>query len=47
MEKIQPQLRTIKDREIAQALQVSKPYAALIRAGNRRPHPKNGRRWQR
>jgi hypothetical protein len=43
VQKIQPQLRTIKVREISQAMQVSKPYAALIRAGRRRPHP---RHWQ-
>ena len=43
MRKIQLRLRTIKVREIAQALQVSKPYAALIRAGRRRPHP---RHWE-
>ncbi len=43
VQKIQPQLRAIKVREIAQALKVSKPYAALIRAGRRRPHP---RHWQ-
>ena len=40
---IQPRLTTIKVREIAQTLQVSKPYAAFIRAGRRRPHP---RHWQ-
>lgn len=43
VQKIQPQLRAIKVREIAQALQVSRPYAALVRAGHRRPHP---RHWQ-
>jgi hypothetical protein len=42
-QEIQPRLRTVKVREIAQALQVSKPYAAFIRAGRRRPHP---RHWQ-
>ena len=42
-QKIQPRLRTVKVREIAQALQVSKPYAAFIRAGRRRPHP---RHWE-
>ena len=41
-QKIQPRLRTVKVKEIAEAMQVSKPYAALIRAG-RRPHP---RHWQ-
>jgi CRISPR-associated endonuclease Cas1 len=43
VQKIQPQLRTVKVREIAQAMQVSQPYAALIRSGRRRPHP---RHWQ-
>jgi hypothetical protein len=40
-QKIQPRLLTIKVKEIAQAMQVSKPYAALIRAGRRRPHPRH------
>jgi len=40
---IQPRLRTIKVREIAQALGLSRPYTALIRAGRRRAHP---RHWQ-
>jgi hypothetical protein len=43
VQEIQPRLSTVKVREIAQALQVSKPYAAFIRAGRRRPHP---RHWQ-
>lgn len=43
VQKVQPQLRTVKVREIAQRLQLSIPYAALIRAGRRRPHP---RHWQ-
>jgi hypothetical protein len=42
-QKIQPQLRTVKIREIAHALQVSQPYAAFIRSGRRRPHP---RHWE-
>jgi hypothetical protein len=42
-QKIQPQLRTMKVREIAEALQISQPYAAFIRSGRRRPHP---RHWQ-
>jgi hypothetical protein len=42
-QKVQPRLRAIKVKEIAQAMQVSKPYAALIRAGHRHPHP---RHWQ-
>jgi len=41
--KIQPQLRTIKVREISETMHVSKPYAALVRSGRRRPHP---RHWQ-
>jgi hypothetical protein len=32
---------TLKVREISEALHVSKPYAALVRAGRRRPHPKH------
>ncbi len=43
VQKIQPQLKTVRVREIAQAMQVSQPYAALIRSGRRRPHP---RHWQ-
>jgi CRISPR-associated protein Cas1 len=43
VQKIQPRLRTLKVREIAQAMQVSKPYAAFIRSGRRHPHP---RHWQ-
>ena len=42
-QKIQPQLRTLKIREIAQAIEVSGPYAAHIRSGRRRPHP---RHWE-
>jgi len=41
--KIQPQLRTIKVREISETMHVSKSYAALVRSGRRRPHP---RHWQ-
>jgi len=44
VQKIQPQLRRVKVREIAQALQVSQPYAAFIRSGRRRPHPRHWRR---
>jgi hypothetical protein len=40
---IQPKLRTLKVREIAEALHLSQQYAALIRAGRRRPHP---RHWE-
>ena len=43
LEKILPRLRTIKVWQIAEDLQVSQPYAALIRAGRRRPHP---RHWE-
>jgi CRISPR-associated endonuclease Cas1 len=43
VQRIQPQLRTKKVREIAEALKVSQPYAAFIRSGRRRPHP---RHWQ-
>jgi CRISPR-associated endonuclease Cas1 len=43
VQRIQPRLRTIKVREISEAMHVSKPYAALIRAGRRRPHP---RHWE-
>jgi CRISPR-associated endonuclease Cas1 len=43
VQKVQPQLRTVKVREIAQAMKVSQPYAAFIRSGRRRPHP---RHWQ-
>jgi len=43
VQKIQPQLRALKIREIAQAMKVSQPYAAFIRTGRRRPHP---RHWE-
>ena len=43
IQKIQPQLKTLKVREVAAAMQVSRPYAAFIRRGRRRPHP---RHWQ-
>ena len=43
LQKIQPRLRTIKIREISEAMHVSKPYAAQVRAGRRRPYP---RHWQ-
>jgi hypothetical protein len=43
VQKIQPRLRTIKVREISEAMRVSKPYASQVRAGRRRPHP---RHWQ-
>ena len=43
LQTIQPLLRAKKVREIAEAMQVSKPYAAFIRSGRRRPHP---RHWE-
>jgi CRISPR-associated endonuclease Cas1 len=43
VQKVQPKLRAIKVREIAKAIQISQPYAAFIRSGRRRPHP---RHWQ-
>jgi CRISPR-associated endonuclease Cas1 len=42
-QRIQPRLRTVTIPAIAAALGVSEPYAADIRAGRRRPHP---RHWQ-
>ena len=41
LQRIQPLLREKKVREIAEAMQVSQPYAAFIRSGRRRPHPRN------
>jgi hypothetical protein len=43
VQKIQPQLSMVKVRELAETLGVSQPYAAFIRSGRRRPHP---RHWQ-
>jgi len=43
VEQIQPLLRGKKVREIAEAMQVSKPYAAFVRSGRRRPHPRHWR----
>src|SRR5215469_5805846 len=43
VEQIQPLLRGKKVREIAAVMQVSQPYAAFVRSGRRRPHP---RHWQ-
>jgi hypothetical protein len=43
VQRIQPLLKHKKIREIAEAMQVSEPYAALVRSGRRRPHP---RHWQ-
>jgi CRISPR-associated endonuclease Cas1 len=43
VEQIQPRLRGKKASEIAEAMQVSQPYAAFVRSGRRRPHP---RHWQ-
>ena len=42
-EKVKPHLASASISEIARALDVSYPYAAAIRAGRRRPHP---RHWQ-
>jgi hypothetical protein len=39
--KIQPRLKAVKVREISEALKVTQPYAALIRAGRRQPHPRH------
>lgn len=41
LQKIQPLLRAKKVREIAEAMQVSKPYAGFVRSGKRRPHPRH------
>jgi hypothetical protein len=41
LQKIQPELRRVKVREIAEAMQVSHPYASDIRSGRRRPHPRH------
>jgi CRISPR-associated endonuclease Cas1 len=43
VQRIQPQLRTKKVKEIAEAMRVSKPYASFVRSGRRRPHP---RHWE-
>jgi hypothetical protein len=43
VQKIQPELGRFNVRQIAEALQVSQPYAAFIRSGRRRPHR---RHWQ-
>jgi hypothetical protein len=43
VEQIQPLLRDKKVRDITEVMRVSKPYAAFIRSGRRRPHP---RHWQ-
>jgi len=42
VQRIQPRLRTIRVRELAQALQASEAYAGLIRSGRRRPHLRHG-----
>jgi CRISPR-associated endonuclease Cas1 len=39
--KIQPLLRSKKVREIAEVMHVSHAYAAFIRSGRRRPHPRH------
>ena len=43
IKEIQPRLKDLKVREIANVIKVSYAYAALIRAGKRRPHQ---RHWQ-
>jgi hypothetical protein len=43
LREIEPKLKAIRVREIAETLHVSMPYAALIRAGRRRKHQ---RHWQ-
>jgi hypothetical protein len=43
VEQIQPRLRGKKVREIANVMQVSQPYAAFVRSGRRRPHPRHWR----
>jgi hypothetical protein len=43
VQKIQRQLKTVRVREIAQAMHVSQPYAAFIRSGRRSPHPRHWR----
>jgi hypothetical protein len=40
-EDIQPRLIGVRVREIAEALKVSQPYAALVRSGRRRPHARD------
>jgi hypothetical protein len=42
-EQIQPRLKDLKVREIATTIEGSHAYAALVRAGKRRPDP---RHWQ-
>ena len=42
-EKVQPRLAALRNSAIASALTVSMPYAAEIRAGRRRPHPRHWR----
>lgn len=39
--RIQPFLKGKKVREIAEAMQVSQPYAAFVRSGRRRAHPRH------
>ena len=41
VQRIQPLLRDKKGREIAEAMQVSQPYAACVRSGRRRLHPRH------
>ncbi len=41
VQKVQPQLKRLRVREIAHAMQVSQAYAAFIRSGRRIPHPRH------
>lgn len=41
VQRIQPLLRGKKVREIAEAMRVSQPYAAFVRSGRRRSHPRH------
>jgi hypothetical protein len=41
VQRIQPLLTNKRVREIAEAMQVSQPYAAFVRSGRRRAHPRH------
>jgi hypothetical protein len=41
VQKLQPLLKAKKVREVAKVMQVSQPYAAFVRSGRRRPHPRH------
>jgi hypothetical protein len=43
LERVQPELPAIRVLDLASALSVSNSYAALIRSGKKKPHP---RHWQ-